>query len=183
MFALNWDIEKPVPPLFDRQPLRHTTSSWGRGRTTATMPSTPKPPRSGMHCATSATQSTASTTAAAVKRSQGWLGVVTGSTTSRGAASRAVSCSLTSTAIAGTPASPLRATESDAITAEEVEATLDAQGIRLEPGDILLLRFGWISWWSGASEAEREALHVQLPERSYLDGPRVLLEEIPPSRP
>ena len=84
---------------------------------------------------------------------QGWLAVVTESTTSRGGiAGRFVLADIDRhRRDAG---KPLRATESDAITAEEVEATLDAQGIRLEPGDILLLRFGWISWWSGASEAD-----------------------------
>src|ERR1035437_6368682 len=31
VFPLNWDIEKPSPPMFDRQPLQHTLFMLGEG--------------------------------------------------------------------------------------------------------------------------------------------------------
>ena len=39
-----------------------------------------------------------------------------------------------------------------------VEAALDAQGVRTEPGDILLLRTGWIGWFLGLPDEAQKAL-------------------------
>lgn len=44
-----------------------------------------------------------------------------------------------------------------AITADDLDDTLAAQGTTLEPGDILLLRFGWLNWYLGlASRQDQE---------------------------
>jgi kynurenine formamidase len=56
---------------------------------------------------------------------------------------------------------PLRVGESDVIEPDEVIATLESQGVAVEPGDILLLRTGWVGWYRGLSEAERIALSDQ----------------------
>ncbi|MEY2420728.1 MAG: hypothetical protein QOI95_795 [Acidimicrobiaceae bacterium] len=46
--------------------------------------------------------------------------------------------------------------ESDVITAEEVQACLDAQRVSVERGDVLLLRTGWTSWYRSLDATGRE---------------------------
>jgi hypothetical protein len=43
---------------------------------------------------------------------------------------------------------PIAMDEPDAITADELVATLDAQGTVPEVGDVLLVRTGWLGWYS-----------------------------------
>jgi kynurenine formamidase len=43
---------------------------------------------------------------------------------------------------------PIAMNESDAITADDLVATLDAQGTVPEVGDVLLIRTGWMGWYS-----------------------------------
>jgi len=47
--------------------------------------------------------------------------------------------------------------EAEVITPEEVAATLDAQGVAVERGDILLIRTGWTTWYRSLDAAGREA--------------------------
>lgn len=47
------------------------------------------------------------------------------------------------------------------VTVDDVDATLEYQGVSLEDGDILLLRFGWIGWYETTSPATREWLAAQ----------------------
>jgi kynurenine formamidase len=44
----------------------------------------------------------------------------------------------------------------DAIGVEEIASTLADQRVSLQPGDILLLRFGWMAWYESASQDDRE---------------------------
>ena len=48
------------------------------------------------------------------------------------------------------------------VTVEDIEATLTAQGVALEGGDILLLRTGWLAWYRRADPATRVALPESL---------------------
>jgi kynurenine formamidase len=43
----------------------------------------------------------------------------------------------------------------EAIDVDEIVATLREQGVSLQPGDILLLRFGWMTWYEAASQEDR----------------------------
>ncbi|MGH2758785.1 MAG: cyclase family protein [Actinomycetota bacterium] len=52
---------------------------------------------------------------------------------------------------------PLKPDESDPIEAEDIRATLLAQGIAVETGDILLIRTGWLSWYRSLDADERRA--------------------------
>lgn len=45
---------------------------------------------------------------------------------------------------------------SDVITPDEVRECLDAQGVRVERGDILLIRTGWTSWYRSLDAAGRK---------------------------
>jgi kynurenine formamidase len=56
---------------------------------------------------------------------------------------------------------PLRVGESDVIEPEEVLATLASHELYIEPGDILLIRTGWVGWYRGLDEEARLALADQ----------------------
>ena len=45
--------------------------------------------------------------------------------------------------------------ESDVITADDVRGALDAQGVAVERGDILLIRTGWTTWYRSLDAAGR----------------------------
>ncbi|MDQ1430825.1 MAG: hypothetical protein QOF40_1427 [Actinomycetota bacterium] len=94
---------------------------------------------------------------------------------------------------------PLRQGDDDPISADDLLACLAAQGSRVETGDVLLLRTGYLSWYRELDRAGREA-HAAAPRTPGLAGadvPRVLwdlhisaiaadnpaVEAIPPSRP
>jgi kynurenine formamidase len=53
---------------------------------------------------------------------------------------------------------PLRCDESDPITPDDVHGCLRDQGTTVEPGDVLLLRTGWLTWYRGLDAARRTAL-------------------------
>jgi kynurenine formamidase len=53
---------------------------------------------------------------------------------------------------------PVDPPSGEQIGAEELEATLDAQGVAVEAGDVLLIRTGWVSWYRGLDSDGREAL-------------------------
>ena len=56
---------------------------------------------------------------------------------------------------------PIRADESVAVGAAELDRVLSSTGITLARGDILLLRFGWIHWYGQLEESRREWLAQQ----------------------
>lgn len=45
-----------------------------------------------------------------------------------------------------------------AVSAAEVQDVLAAQGTHVEPGSILLLRFGWVEWYEAADQSTRDRL-------------------------
>lgn len=53
---------------------------------------------------------------------------------------------------------PLDLTRREEITAEELQAALDDEGTTPEPGDVLLVRIGWVDWYLGLSEETRTKL-------------------------
>jgi len=50
---------------------------------------------------------------------------------------------------------PLRYDEPDAVGADELLACLEQQGTQVAEGDVLLVRFGWISWYLEQDPAKR----------------------------
>jgi kynurenine formamidase len=54
------------------------------------------------------------------------------------------------------------ASSPEAITPDDLDATLAAQGTTIETGDVLLLRTGWTAWYRSTDAATREALPQQL---------------------
>jgi kynurenine formamidase len=53
---------------------------------------------------------------------------------------------------------PLQYDEADAITAADVTGALGAQGVAIEPGDVLLLHTGWVTWYRSLDQEQRTAL-------------------------
>lgn len=53
---------------------------------------------------------------------------------------------------------PIRPYESDPVTVDDLDATLAAQGVTLETGDILAVRMGWVGWYETLDAAGRLAL-------------------------
>jgi kynurenine formamidase len=62
--------------------------------------------------------------------------------------------------------------EGPTFTASDIEEVLDAQGVALTPGSVLLLRFGWPEWYDARSAAERDVLaKAEVPEEPTDDHP------------
>jgi kynurenine formamidase len=53
---------------------------------------------------------------------------------------------------------PLQQDKSDPIEPADVLSTLEAQGTEVEPGDVLLMRTGWLSWYRAQSAQTRAAM-------------------------
>ena len=179
VFPLNWDIEKPSPPMFDRQPLRHTLFMLGEGTDDRYDDFYPQGstqwdalshighPEYGFYNGCTRDE-------------------ITGRSGSRNGIDNVARHGVVGRFVLADVARyrehigrPLQSTASDIVTVDEVDDALRWEHVSILDGDILLLRFGWITWWERASQVVRDALHLQLPDRSYLDGPRVLMEEIP----
>ena len=50
---------------------------------------------------------------------------------------------------------PLDVSTNDHVTVGDLQAALDVQGIVIESGDIVLLRFGWIAWYETLDQPAR----------------------------
>jgi kynurenine formamidase len=58
----------------------------------------------------------------------------------------------------------------DVVSVDEVEATLAEQRTALEEGDVLLLHFGWVAWYERSSATVRDALSKTLPTMPAAPG-------------
>lgn len=54
--------------------------------------------------------------------------------------------------------SPLDCSRRSVVTVREIEDVLESQGTQLHVADILLIRFGWISWYEGLDDSTRGRL-------------------------
>lgn len=159
VFALNWDLELPDPPLFGRPAMKQTihrrrrnvfddqydqfntqsSSQWDGLRHFGH-------PEHGFY--NGVTEEQISDESNPINGIDVWA--------RRGIAGRGVLVDFARYAEAtGLDYSP---GERYAITAAEIEAAAAWQGTRFETGDILLLRTGWISWYSSLSIDDRRQL-------------------------
>lgn len=53
---------------------------------------------------------------------------------------------------------PLHLDVAEDVSVDDLEATLGAQGVALEPGDIMLLHFGWVEWYESLDQPRRDKL-------------------------
>lgn len=69
---------------------------------------------------------------------------------------------------------PLRMLKPDPITVEELSAAIAESGCRIREGDILLLRTGWIEWYMSCGQAVRDALATELNAPGLRPGTELL---------
>ncbi|MGH9836270.1 MAG: cyclase family protein [Blastocatellia bacterium] len=156
VFALNWELELPDPPLFNRAALRHTinrrrknvfddvydnfntqsSSQWDGLRHFGHR-------QHGFYNGVTEEQIADETNPR--NGIHHWA--------RRGIAGRGVLIDFKRFAAAqGIVFNP---GERYGITPEQLQAAADWQGLRFQTGDILLLRTGWIEWYCGLSEEQR----------------------------
>jgi Putative cyclase len=159
VFALNWELEQPSPPLFNRAALRHTINRRRRNVFDDVYDDFN-------------TQSSSQWDGLRHfgHREYGFYNGVTEEQIAdeanprngihhwarRGIAGRGVLIDFRRFAahhgIAFTPGARY------GITAEQLQAAADWQGLRFQTGDILLLRTGWIDWYGGLNEEQKTQL-------------------------
>ena len=62
---------------------------------------------------------------------------------------------------------PLEMDQPDAITPDDILGTLEAQGTTIEPGDVLLMRTGWVGWYSSLDMDTR----TRMSDRTQMAAP------------
>ncbi|MGY6502040.1 MAG: cyclase family protein [Acidimicrobiales bacterium] len=152
VFALNADMGLPSPPLFGRSPFRHeVTGEWdGPGHDDI------------LHEWNTQGSSQWDGLRHVRHPVHGWYnGAPEGfhgvdAWASRGLVGRAVVADVARWR--EDQGRPLVMDASDPITADELLATLDAQGTVPEVGDVLLVRTGWLGWYRSLDEGRRAEL-------------------------
>jgi kynurenine formamidase len=157
-FALNWEFEQPNPALFRRGNFRHTITGQGTGRDDIIDNFYPQAssqwdglthvghPQHGFYNGVTAEQIT------------GREGTRNGIEhwARRGMVTRGVLLDVARhLSSAGTP---VAGNEARRFSVDELEATRRAQGVEVRPGDVLLVRSGWMEWYLKASPQERMAI-------------------------
>jgi kynurenine formamidase len=159
VFSLNWQLELPSPPLYGREPLRHTIFAvdgnirddryddfYPQGSSQWDSLSHVGHPEYGFYNGRTAADFT------------GRPGTKNGIEhwARRGIVGRGVLLDAAAhLAAEGRPLDPAGSAE---ITPDDLRATARRQGTTLEVGDILLIRTGWLGWYDELGEDERVAL-------------------------
>jgi hypothetical protein len=153
-FALNWDMELPNPPLFGRGEFRHEIVSGPQHRDDV------------LHDWNTQSSSQWDGLRHVFHPVRGNYGGVPDEEhgmhfwAQRGIVGRGVLVDIGRWREAN--GKPLRMDYADAIELDELDACLASQGVALEPGDVMLLRTGWIEWYESLSQDERSALKDNL---------------------
>lgn len=170
VFALNLRVDRPDPPLYGRGAPRHTiTGEGGNGRDDYLDNFWPQAssqwdslrhirhPEHGFYNGTRDYQ--------IVAGDAGRLGIDT--VARRGIAGRTVLLDIGRHRV-------LDYARSEAITVADLDACRTAQGVDVKPGDVLLLRTGWLGWYLSETTAEQRA---EMPDRSRLFAPGIAATE------
>jgi kynurenine formamidase len=173
VFSLNWDMEKPFPPILGRKAMHHTIidltpgtddSEWG----TDDFYDGYWPQSSTQWDALSHMPNPEFGYYNGVQRSDitGQPGTRNGIENwgRRGIAGRFVLADVAR--LRESQGRPIDASRRVEVPIQDVQAALDAQGVKLLGGDILLIRLGWINWYDSASMETRVAI-------SKLSGPEL----------
>ena len=159
-FALNWDLELPNPPLFGREVLRHTIKgkeTLGRDDVYDNFNTQSSSQWDGLtHVGNKAHRSFYN--GVTTEMAHGGPGTRNGiqAWARRGIAGRGVLIDYRRWADAqGISYSP---GERHEIQVADLQAAAEAQGVCIEPGDILLVRSGWIAWYLDLDADARAAV-------------------------
>lgn len=152
VFALNWSMEQPDPPLFGRQPFHHEVN-WLEHEV-------------GHDDALSNWNPQSSSQWDGFRHirhmGHGFYGGVADEDhgvhhwARRGIVGRGVLADVGRWR--ESVGRPLQYDAPDPIDPSDITDTLAAQGVEFETGDILLLRTGWMAWYSGLDEGTRQAM-------------------------
>ena len=147
VFALNLEYELPDPPLFGRQAPRHDVLGDGGHDDVLTFNTQSSSQWDGFRHVQHPVHRHYNGVADEDHGIAHWA--------ARGLAGRAVLVDVARHR-------PIDASASEAITPEDLDATLAAQGTTLETGDVLLLRTGWTAWYRSTDDETRQALPAAL---------------------
>lgn len=151
-FALNADLATPDPPLFGRQPMRHEVTGEDDGPSHDDV----------LHGWNTQGSSQWDGLRHVRHPIHGWYGGAPegfhgiDAWAVRGLVGRAVLADVARWREA--EGRPIRQDAPDPITADELLATLAAQGTDVEVGDVLLVRTGWLGWYHGLDLDARAAM-------------------------
>lgn len=158
MFALNWALELPSPPLFGRGAIRQTISAGPISHDDVLdnfYPQASSQWDTLVHVGNSQHGFYNGITHAEVTGKSGSKGGVD-NWARRGIAGRAVLLDVGR--YLESQGDPIDFTTDRRFSVEELEACRKAQGVEFEPGDVLLLRTGWTEWYTGLEQPQRNAL-------------------------
>jgi hypothetical protein len=168
VFALNWNMAFPDPPLFDRRPFRHEVVSRPSGTSQDDVLHDWNTQSSSQwdgfrHIKNHAAEQAGLGTGHYGAVPNGEHGIDYWAR--RGIVGRAVLADIGRWR--ASVGRPLRYDEPDPIDAAELVACLAAQGTEPAEGDILLMRTGWTAWY----EAQPAEVRAGLADRSVLKTP------------
>jgi kynurenine formamidase len=173
MFPMNWELELPNPPLFSRGAVRQTIFRRPTSNDDVLdnfYPQASSQWDSLVHVGHSQHGLYNGITAADVTGQPGTKNGIE-HWARRGIAGRAVLLDLgRHLAKAG---NPIDCGADRRITADELEACRQAQGVDIRDGDVLLLRFGWQDWYLEQDAATRQAIS----NRNVLRAPGIAAGE------
>jgi kynurenine formamidase len=158
VFSLNWDVEMPSPPVLGRRPLKHTYIDLNPGTDDYYDNFYPQGSSQWDSLCHMAHPGYGFYNGRTKKDFTGKLGSRNGidNWSLRGIAGRFVLADVGRWREA--QGRPVDNSEKDVISVDEVDATLAYQEVELEPGDILLIRLGWIGWYESQSQVTRDTL-------------------------
>lgn len=153
VFPLNLELELPDPPVFARVPFEHTVLGEGHGHDDELRMNTQSSSQwdGFRHIG---------------HRDHGFYGGVADEDhgmhhwAGRGIAGRGVLADVARWR--DKVGRPLKPDASDPIEPEDLQSTLADQGVESRPGDILLIRSGWLTWYRTLSTDERGAVAAGL---------------------
>ena len=168
VFALNWDMRLPDPPLFDRRPFEHEVTGGATGTSHDDV-------LHGWNTQSSSQwdgfRHIRNHAALADEPGTGHYGAVADDDhgmhhwARRGIVGRAVLADIGRWRDG--IGRPLRHDESDPIEPDELAECLAAQGTELHEGDVLLMRTGWIGWY----QAQPDDVRARLAQTQHLRTP------------
>lgn len=176
VFALNWDQNKPDPPLFGRGAVRHTIFRRAMGNHGDDVLDNLFPQASSQwdgltHLGDPQHGFWGGVTGKQLRESGDKTRLGIDHWARRGIAGRAVLLDVAAERLRR--GKPIDCASSDTISVEELEATRANQGVTLETGDVLLIRTGWVGWYG----QQNPMVRAMLGERSQLKAPGLICSE------
>jgi kynurenine formamidase len=150
VFALNLEAELPDPPLFGRAPWEHIVTDSGIGHDdllsnwntqSSSQWDSFRHVRHGLHGHYGGVADESHGIHHWARKGLAGRGVLADVARWRESVGRPIDCGA-----------------SDPIDADDLTATMDAQGTSVEPGDVLLIRTGWTAWYRSLDASKRAAM-------------------------